>query len=168
MDDSKFLIIGAYGQLGKALSERYPKAKAVDRDKLDITDIVALTAFDWSNVEVVFNAAAYTNVDGAETAEGREMAWRINVQAVGNLARICALHDLTMVQISSDYVFDGTKSPHSEGESLTPLGVYAQTKAAADIIVGTLPKNYVLRVSWLIGDGPNFVRTMVGDRKSVV
>lgn len=161
MDSSKFLIMGAHGQLGKALVARFPKAKAADRDELDITDIAALEAFDWSDVKVVLNAAAYTNVDGAETAEGREVAWRVNAQAAANLARIAAERDLVLVHISSEYVFDGTKSPHTEHESLTPLGVYAQSKAAGDVAVGVAPKHYVVRVSWLIGDGPNFVRTMV-------
>ena len=156
------LIVGAYGQLGKALSARFPGAQAVDRDKLDITDPAALAKFDWTGIKVLVNAAAYTNVDGAETAEGRLAAWKINVEAVGNLVKICNERDITMIQISTDYVFDGTRSPHTEKEPLTPLGVYAQTKAAADIIVGTIPKHYVVRVSWLIGDGPNFVRTMIG------
>jgi dTDP-4-dehydrorhamnose reductase len=86
----------------------------------------------------------------------------INAQAVGNLARIAVEKDITLVHISSEYVFDGSKSPHTETEAFTPLGVYAQAKAAGDIVVGTLPKHYLVRVSWLIGDGPNFVRTMTG------
>jgi dTDP-4-dehydrorhamnose 3,5-epimerase len=162
MDGSKFLIIGAYGQLGKALLERFPHAKAVDRDTLDITDAKALEAFDWGGVEVILNAAAYTNVDGAETDEGRRLCWAINAQAVANLARIAVARDLTMVHVSSDYVFDGTRSPHTEDEPVAPLGVYAQAKAAGDIVVGVVPKHYITRVSWLIGDGPNFVRTMMG------
>jgi dTDP-4-dehydrorhamnose reductase len=162
MDDSQIVIIGAYGQLGKALQARFPGAVAVDRDQLDITDMAALEAFDWSKARYLLNAAAYTNVDGAETPEGRAAAWMINAKAAGNLARIAAAHDLTMVHISSEYVFDGTKVPHTEDEPFTPLGVYAQTKAAGDIAVGTLAKHYVVRTSWLIGDGPNFVRTMMG------
>jgi dTDP-4-dehydrorhamnose 3,5-epimerase len=134
----------------------------VDRDTLDITDVKALEAFDWGSVDTILNAAAYTNVDGAETAEGRRMAWMINAQAVGNLARIAVEHELTMVHVSSEYVFDGTQSPHTENEPVTPLGVYAQAKAAGDIAVGVVPKHYLLRTSWLIGDGPNFVRTMMG------
>jgi dTDP-4-dehydrorhamnose 3,5-epimerase len=110
----------------------------------------------------LLNAAAYTNVDGAETPEGRVAAWMINAQAVGNLARIAVERDITMVHISSEYVFDGTKAPHTESEPLSPLGVYAQSKAAGDIVMGTVPKHYLVRVSWLIGDGPNFVRTMTG------
>lgn len=161
MDTSGYLITGAYGQLGKALTARFPEARAMDRDSLDITDLATLEAFDWAGVTVILNAAAYTNVDGAETTEGRAAAWRVNAQAAANLARIAAERDITLVHVSSDYVFDGTKSPHTEDEPLTPLGVYAQTKAAGDIAVGTAPQHYVVRVSWLIGDGPNFVRTMM-------
>src|SRR5476649_1315233 len=156
MDGSKFLIIGSYGQLGKALQERWPKAGAVDRDQLDITDPVALEAFDWSGVEVILNAAAYTNVDGAETPEGRRAAWAINAQAVANLAKVAVEHDLTLVHVSSDYVFDGTESPHTEDEPVAPLGVYAQAKAAGDVIVGVVRKHYIVRTSWLVGEGPNF------------
>jgi dTDP-4-dehydrorhamnose reductase len=162
MNNSQILIVGAYGQLGKALTARFPGAQAVDRDKLDITDPVALQTFDWTGLKYLINAAAYTNVDGAETKDGRISAWMINVQAVSNLAKMALLHDLTLVQVSTDYVFDGRISPHPEDEPMAPLGVYAQTKAAADLLVGVLPKHYVIRVSWLIGDGPNFVRTMIG------
>lgn len=162
MDDKSILVVGAYGQLGKALVARFPGARAVDRDNLDITDVSALEKFDWSGVKFIFNAAAYTNVDGAETPEGREAAWKINAQAVANLVRVAAAKDLTLVHVSSEYVFDGTKNPHTEDEPVTPLGVYAQSKAAGDLIISTLPHFYIVRTSWLIGDGPNFVRTMMG------
>ncbi len=162
MNQENYLIVGAHGQLGKALQLRFPKAKAVDREELDITDWDALEKFDWSSVKVIFNAAAYTNVDGAETSEGRQLAWMINATAAGYLAKIAAAHDITLVHISSEYVFDGTKSPHAEDEPLTPLGVYGQAKAAGDIAVSTASKHYILRVSWLVGDGPNFVRTIIG------
>jgi dTDP-4-dehydrorhamnose 3,5-epimerase len=162
MDESNILIIGAYGQLGKALQAKYPKAKAVDRDTFDMTDWDMMSKYDWSKVKVILNAAAFTNVDGAQTPEGREAAWKINGTAVGYLSKLATEHDLTLVHISTDYVFDGTKSPHKEDEALAPLGVYAQTKAAGDIVVSTVPKHYILRTSWVIGDGPNFVRTMMG------
>ncbi len=162
MNDSELLIIGAYGQLGKALQQRFPGAVGVDRDQLDITSPEAVAKFDWSKVRVILNAAAYTNVDGAETPEGRRAAWSINAQAVANLAKVAIARDLTFVHVSSDYVFDGTQSPHTETEPVAPLGVYAQSKAAGDIVVTTIPRHYLLRTSWLIGDGPNFVRTMMG------
>ena len=161
MDESKILIIGAYGQLGKALQAQYPGAVAVDRDTFDMTDWQFISSYDWSNVEVILNAAAYTNVDGAETAEGRAAAWKINATGPGYLAKIASQHDITLVHISSDYVFDGTLVPHTETEDYTPLGVYGQSKAAGDIAVSIAPKHYILRTTWLIGDGPNFVRTMM-------
>lgn len=162
MDESRILIVGAYGQLGKALQAKYPKAVAVDRDNFDMTDWDMLNEYDWSRVDVILNAAAYTNVDGAEAPEGREAAWKINATGPGYLSKLASEHDITLVHISSEYVFDGTKAPHTEDEPFTPLGVYAQTKAAGDIAVSTTPKHYILRTSWLIGDGPNFVRTMMG------
>lgn len=162
MDSSHFLIVGAYGQLGKALQARFPDAIAVDRDAFDMTDWEMVSSYDWSKIDVILNAAAFTNVDGAETPEGRAAAWKVNATAVGYLAKVAAQHDITLVHVSTDYVFDGTKAPHTEDEDFAPLGVYAQTKAAGDIATGTAPKHYILRVSWVIGDGPNFVRTMMG------
>ena len=162
MDDFRFLIVGANGQLGTALKQQYPNARSADVKELDITDEESVTNFDWSQVEVILNAAAYTNVDGAETPEGRVAAWNVNATAVGHLVKAALEHDMTLVHISTDYVFDGTKSPHTEEEPFSPLGVYAQTKAAGDIVVGLLPGHYILRTSWVIGEGPNFVRTMLG------
>lgn len=162
MNSKRILIVGANGQLGKALSLKYPDSIQVDRDELDITNKQSVETFDWSSVDVILNAAAFTNVDGAETAEGRVLAWQINAVAVSYLAEIAQKHSLTLIHISSEYVFDGTKVPHTEDEPFSPLGVYAQTKAAGDIVVSTAPQHYILRISWLIGDGNNFVRTMMG------
>jgi dTDP-4-dehydrorhamnose 3,5-epimerase len=161
VDETSFLIVGAYGQLGKALQAKYPKSAAVDRDQLDMTDWQAVSSFDWSKVKVILNAAAYTNVDGAEAEDGRAAAWQVNAVGVGHLVQIAAKRNLTLVHISTDYVFDGTKSPHTEDESVSPLSVYGASKAAGDILVGLSPNYYVLRASWLIGDGKNFVRTML-------
>ncbi len=162
MDTSRILIIGAKGQLGTALSRRFSKATAVDRDELDITSLEALKKFEWSAIDIILNAAAYTSVDGAETPEGRRLAWQINAQAPAWLSAIATQYGLALCHISSEYVFDGTISPHKESEPLSPLGIYAQTKAAGDLAVSTTAKHYILRTSWLIGDGPNFVRTMMG------
>ena len=157
-----YVIIGANGQLGKALQAKYPQAQAGDIAELDITNADSVKNYDWSNTKIILNAAAYTNVDGAETAEGRVATWKVNAQAVAYLAKAAIKHDLTIVHISTDYVFDGTKSPHTEDEPVSPLGVYAQSKAAGEIVLSVVPKHYILRTSWLIGDGPNFVRTMIG------
>lgn len=162
MDDSKFFIIGANGQLGTALREQYPNAKFADQAELDITNSQSVESFDWSEVSIVLNAAAFTNVDGAETPEGRVAAWKVNASAVANLTRVCRAHDMTLVHISSDYVFDGTKEPHSENEDFSPLSVYGASKAAGDLLVEQLDTFYLLRTTWVIGEGKNFVRTMLG------
>ncbi len=161
MNESEILIIGANGQLGQALQLKYPSASAVDSDELDITSETALINYDWSGTKIIINAAAYTNVDGAETPDGRVLAWRVNSQGPRNLAYIASKHGLMLVHISTDYVFDGTKNPHSEGESFSPLSVYGSSKAAGDIALSYLPKHYILRTSWVIGEGKNFVRTML-------
>lgn len=161
MDDSKIFIVGANGQLGRALQEKYSKAKKADINELDITDKKSIDSFDWTGIEIIINAAAYTNVDGAESEEGRVAAWKVNAQAVSYLAEVAREHDIILVHVSTDYVFDGTKSPHTEDEPLSPLGVYGATKAAGDIAVTVTPKHYILRTSWVIGDGKNFVRTML-------
>jgi dTDP-4-dehydrorhamnose reductase len=160
MDDSQVFIVGANGQLGTALRQLYPGALSADIDELDITNPDSVAAFDWKEIKLIINAAAYTNVDGAETPEGRIASWKVNATAVGYLVTAAITHDITIVHISSDYVFDGTKNPHLETEDFAPLGVYAQTKAAGDIAVGLAPKHYLLRTSWVIGEGKNFVLTM--------
>ena len=162
MDESRILIIGAYGQLGKALQVQYPKAIAVDRDTFDMTDWNMLQKYDWSKVDVILNAAAYTNVDEAETEDGRVAVWKINAVAPGYLSKVATEHGLTLVHLSSDYVFDGRQPNHPETETVAPLGVYGQAKAAGDIAVSITPKHYIMRIQALVGEGPNFVRIMLG------
>lgn len=162
MDDTKLFIVGANGQLGTALREKYPGSQFADIDGLDITDPESVRTFDWAGIDIILNAAAYTNVDGAETDEGRIAAWKVNASAVSYLVEACQQYDITLVHISSDYVFDGTKEPHTEDEPFSPLSVYGQSKAAGDLVVGLLPKHYILRATWVIGEGKNFVRTMLG------
>ncbi len=161
MDENSIFIIGANGQLGTALHQQYPGAKSADIDELDITAKKSVDTFDWTSTKIILNAAAYTNVDGAETIEGRANAWKVNATAVGHLQQVAAKHDITLVHISSDYVFDGHQNPHTEDEQFSPLSVYGASKAAGDIVVGLAPKHYILRTSWLIGEGKNFVRTML-------
>lgn len=93
--------------------------------------------------------------------EGRVAAWAGNATAVGTLAKIATDNGITLVHISSDYVFDGTTpGEYTETDPVSPLGVYGQTKAAGDALAATTPRHYIIRTSWVIGDGNNFVRTM--------
>jgi dTDP-4-dehydrorhamnose 3,5-epimerase len=158
MAPKRTLITGANGQLGRALAAAFPDAHAVGRDELDVTDPVAVSEWPWAEYAVVLNAAAYTAVDAAET--DRSAAWAGNAAAPAHLAAAAREHRLTLVHYSSDYVFDGTLDPHAEDEPYSPLGVYGQTKAAGELAARSAPRHYVVRTSWVVGDGPNFVRTM--------
>ncbi|MDX1877519.1 bifunctional dTDP-4-dehydrorhamnose 3,5-epimerase family protein/NAD(P)-dependent oxidoreductase [Mycolicibacterium sp. 141076] len=159
----KTLVLGANGQVGRALRAEFgadPNVEFVTRDEVDLAGDLE-TALRWLDYDTVINAAAYTAVDAAETPGGRTEAWAVNVTGVAALARIATARGLTLVHLSSDYVFDGTSdSPYREDDAVSPLGVYGQTKAAGDQLVATVPRHYILRTSWVIGDGHNFVRTM--------
>ena len=160
MPPRRTLILGGGGQLGRALAAAMPDADVATRADVDLADPALETALRWNDYAVVVNAAAYTAVDAAETPEGRRTAWAVNVEALTRLSRIAAEHGLVLVHVSSDYVFDGTADQHTEDEPLTPVGVYGQTKAAGDAVVALLAKHYLVRTSWVVGDGANFVRTM--------
>lgn len=154
------LVLGADGQIGRALLARIPGARGVTRDELDLTDRAALERWPWRDHDVVLNAAGYTAVDAAETSDGRRTAWAVNAAGPATLARLAALHRFTLVHFSTDYVYDGSVAEHDEDEPPAPLGVYGQSKAAGDAAVATAPRHYVVRTSWVVGDGANFVRTM--------
>ncbi|ALO68633.1 dTDP-4-dehydrorhamnose reductase [Arthrobacter alpinus] len=163
MQDRKTLVLGANGQLGRALRARYdadPRVEFATRTELDLAGPDPFRDTDFSGYHTVINAAAYTSVDAAETPAGRAAAWAVNVSAVVGLARKCTEHQITLVHVSSDYVFDGTVEIHDEDEPFSPLGVYGQSKAAGDAVAATVPRHYVVRTSWVIGEGNNFVATM--------
>ena len=154
------LILGGNGQLGRALGEIYPQARRIDIADLDLNDPAQIKAFPWADFGILINAAAWTNVDGAETAEGRLGAWKANAEVPATLARIAQAHRKILVHISSDYVFDGSHLRWTEQDSFAPLSVYGQSKAAGDIAVSLTPRHYLIRTSWVVGDGKNFLRTM--------
>ncbi|MGO4190904.1 sugar nucleotide-binding protein [Arthrobacter sp. YAF17] len=163
MPAKKILVVGADGQLGKALRILYDGDTSVEfaaRAEFDLGSAESFTARNWKNYSTIINAAAYTAVDTAETPEGRTSAWAVNAAAVVRLAQTAVKHDLVLVHVSSDYVFDGTHENHAEDEPFAPLGVYGQTKAAGDATVSVVPRHYIVRTSWVIGEGNNFVRTM--------
>jgi len=154
------LIIGGSGQLGKALRAIFPDASAVPRSDLDMSNPASLDAFDWSSFETVINAAAWTDVDGAELPENREAVWSTNATGPAHLASIARRTGTRLIHFSSDYVFDGTQVSYAETTPLSPLSAYGASKAAADLAISSLENYYIFRTSWVIGDGKNFVRTM--------
>lgn len=165
MSPRRTLVTGANGQLGRAMRAEAERRGLTcfdytDIDEFDFSDPGAYGSVDWSLYGTVINCGAYTAVDAAETEEGRVAAWRANATGPALLARVCAERGITLVHVSSDYVFDGTREVHDEDEALSPLGVYGQSKAAGDLAVSQCPSHYIVRSSWVIGDGNNFVRTM--------
>ncbi len=165
---NNILIIGKGGQLANTLQKSLPNATFVGLPELDLSEPQQLEQVDWKNFSVAINATAYTNVDEAETAEGRRLAWQLNAAAVAEMTKLSQRFGTTLVHISTDYVFDGTKSPHKEDEPICPLNVYGQSKAAGEYALGVWEKHYLLRTEWLIGDGKNFVNTMLALGKKEV
>lgn len=157
---TRILITGSKGQLGKALAEYYSNATSLSKEALDISNSAQVDSFDWSQYDCIINAAAYVNADESETPEGRLRTWSVNASGVQNLVRAAAKNNILLVHISSEYVFDGSIKNHLEDEPFSPLSVYGETKAAADIVVSLLPRHYILRTTWVVGEGHNFVRTM--------
>ena len=167
MAPRRTMVTGCNGQLGHAIRD-YVESHGLegfefnDIDTFDFSDPAQYDQFDWSLYGTIINAGAYTAVDKAETPEGRALAWKANAQGPALLARVAREHNITLVHVSSDYVFDGTREMHDESEGFAPLGVYGQSKAAGDIAVSNAPRHYILRSSWVIGEGHNFVKTMMG------
>lgn len=167
MAPERTLVTGCRGQLGRAVRKLAEERGLqgfdyTDIDEFDFSDPKAYGKIDWTLYGTVINCGAYTAVDRAETPEGRVTCWKANAAGPALLARICAEHGITLVHVSSDYVFDGTRENHGEGESLSPLSVYGQSKAAGDLAVAGCPRHYLVRSSWVIGEGHNFVLTMRG------
>lgn len=161
---TRWLVTGSRGQLGtdlQGLLDGEP-VLALDLPELDITQEGSLRQVVEDFVpEVVLNAAAYTNVDGAEADP--ETAHAVNADAPGVLARVCAARGILLVHVSTDYVFagDGTR-PYDVDEPVDPRSVYGRTKAAGEraVLEAGLPA-YVVRTAWVYGaGGNNFVKTM--------
>ena len=160
----KWLVVGAAGMLGQdVMAQLFAEgrdASGVTRADLDVTDpqacLAALAGFD-----VVVNCAAWTAVDDAETSEGT--AFAVNAVGAANLAAAATHHRARLVQISTDYVFDGhATEPYLEDAPLAPVSAYGRTKAAGEWAVRAAGQNHhVLRTAWLYGQGGlNFATTI--------
>lgn len=164
----KVLLTGASGQVGSCfqdlVSKKYPQMTllATDRSQLDITDAAAVDrVVAQFQPNVIFNAAAYTAVDRAESDP--EGAWSVNVQAVENLALAAQRHHAFFVHISTDYVFNGeADKPWVEDHPCDPQSVYGSTKLAGEKAAQVCDQTIVLRTSWVFSEyGNNFVKTML-------
>lgn len=164
----KILVTGANGQLGKALSilaKQYPQFQimSTDRAELDITQQYRINGlFRRESFDYCINAAAFTAVDKAET--DADTAHLVNVIGSKNLAEACHLLQIPLIQISTDYVYNGKEcKPIKEDQSTAPLGVYASTKLAGEVAAKLAnPQTMVIRTSWVYAPfGHNFLRTML-------
>jgi dTDP-4-dehydrorhamnose reductase len=161
------LIVGAKGQLGREVvretSERGMSTIAVGREELDITQAEAVRRFvGEATPRAIINCAAYTAVDKAESDS--DAAQAINAFAPEYLARAAAEHDIPLLHVSTDYVFDGTRNgAYTEDEPVVPLGVYGRSKEEGERRVRDAhPKHIILRTSWVYGVyGNNFLKTML-------
>jgi dTDP-4-dehydrorhamnose reductase len=169
---SRWLVTGAGGMLGRDLVMRLKRegeeVAGYRRSELDITDVAAVNAtLRRRRPAVVVNCAAWTAVDDAETHE--DAALQVNGHAVAGLAAACAQHGITLVQMSTDYVFDGmSRRPYREGDPPSPGTAYGRSKllgerAVLDLLATDGNLGYIVRTAWLYGaHGPNFVCTMIG------
>ncbi|MEM0963581.1 MAG: dTDP-4-dehydrorhamnose reductase [Bacteroidota bacterium] len=163
----RVLVTGASGQVGRAILRLAPAlgvdAVGLARADLDITDAVAVRQSVGSvQPDAVVNAAAYTAVDRAESAP--DLAFAVNRDGARNVAEAARQRGVPVVQISTDYVFDGTQpTPYKTDDPTAPLGVYGASKEAGERAVrDTTPDHMILRTAWVFSehDG-NFVTTML-------
>ena len=168
----KIFVTGVKGQLGhdvvKELERRGIEAIGVDIDEMDITDadsvnrVIRQTAPD-----AVIHCAAYTAVDAAE--ENEELCRKVNAEGPRNIARVCKDLDIKMVQISTDYVFDGQgERPWEPDDACRPKSVYGRTKYEGELaVIEQLEKYFIVRIAWVFGiNGKNFVKTMLNLAKN--
>ena len=160
----RYLLTGATGMLGQDLQQALAgrEVTALGRTDLDVTDPDAVSAAVAGH-DIVLNCAAYTKVDDAEGDE--DAAFAVNATGAGNLARAAAQHGAKLVQLSTDYVFDGTATtPYPEDAPRHPVSAYGRTKAEGERLALELNPGgtYVVRTAWLYGaHGPNFPKTML-------
>ena len=177
MSGSIILVSGKNGQLGKelqklAISNQNFQFVFFDRDELNIADEQSLkNTFEKFSPSYFINCAAYTAVDKAETE--RELAYKINAEAVGNIARQCTQFNTKLIHISTDYVFDGkANQPYKEDDATSPVNYYGYTKLSGEeLAIKNNSDTIIIRTSWIYSEyGNNFVKTMLrlmNERKEI-
>ena len=165
---TKILVTGGKGQLGQCLQSISNDFKTLDfvflgSNDLDISNNIEVEAYFGNNTfDYCINCAAYTAVDRAE--EEQEKAKQINEIGAKNLAHACFKNSVTLIHISTDFVFDGTaKLPYTEEDTTNPISVYGKTKRDGELeITHSLPQHFIIRTSWLYSEfAGNFVKTML-------
>ncbi|MEZ4859417.1 MAG: dTDP-4-dehydrorhamnose reductase [Flavobacteriaceae bacterium] len=163
----RILVTGANGQLGNCLKDLSKKEKDLDfvftdKETLDITNpALVKTFFEENTFDYCINTAAYTHVDKAEREA--EQAFRVNAEGVKHLSEACAQNQVTLLHISTDYVFDGTKqTPYTEDDEPHPINVYGASKLKGERYIKEICEKYfIVRTSWLYSQyGHNFYKSI--------
>lgn len=167
--ETKVLVTGANGQLAQTIQELYIKNEAniqfdfVNKKELDITNFDEVSKyFSENKFNYCINCAAYTNVEQAE--ESIELAFKVNAEAVKNLALVCNKNKTKIIHISTDYVFDGKKNtPYIETDKANPINQYGKSKLKGEQYLSSLiQEHFIIRTSWLYSTyGKNFVKTII-------
>jgi dTDP-4-dehydrorhamnose reductase len=165
--EMRVLVTGARGMLGRAVTDEYSsrgwEVVPLGHGELDITDLPAVRCcLREQRPAVVVNCAAYTQVDRAESEEDKAVA--VNALGVRNLALACKENDVTILHISTDYVFPGDKDkPWHIYDGRSPINAYGRSKYMGERFLETVaPKYYLVRTSWLFGPGGvNFIDTIL-------
>lgn len=161
----KILIVGAGGQLGRCLIPMLSADELIplDHSAVDVTDLTQVSAAVNAHApDLVLNASAYNDVDGAETHQST--AFMVNAEGPRNLAIVTAALDIPVLHVSTDYVFDGkSRSGYDEFSATNPLSVYGHSKLAGEENIRNLnPRHYVVRTAWLFWEhGRNFLLSML-------
>ncbi len=162
----KILLLGHKGMLGSDLASQFKYRHEVigmDKDEIDITRASECrNAITDVAPQLVINAAAYTNVDGCETA--KEECFAVNAEAVKNIAEACRERNIPVVHYSTDYVFDGNGSrPYTEDDPVNPINSYGASKLTGEHYLRQLTDDYlIIRTAWLYGaKGKNFVEAIL-------
>lgn len=164
----RILVTGANGQLGSCLkdvSQKFPEIEIifVGSDTFDITKKDAVNLFfDKNTFDFCINTAAYTNVEKAES--DKEHAFLVNAQGVKNVCFACKENNVTLLHISTDYVFDGKKrSPYKETDITNPINVYGASKLKGEAYIQEICEKYfIIRTSWLYSQyGNNFFNSIL-------
>lgn len=167
----RVLVLGSRGQLGSSILEKFEDRPsmgtfmtAFSRDELDVTDVKQLEKqFGIFQPDTIINCAAWTDVEGAESKY--TFARDVNYAGVLNIVRVAEKYNARIIQLSTDYVFDGSqKSPIGESEKQNPINCYGETKAEAEkfLLKEYHENSIIIRTAWLYGPyGKNFARTMI-------
>ena len=170
----KVFVTGVKGQLGydvmRELSKRGIEGIGVDIDEMDITDPESVDrVITGAHPDAVIHCAAWTAVDAAEDEDKKETVRKVNVEGPRNIARVCKKLDIKMIQISTDYVFDGQgERPWEPDDKTGPVSVYGLTKRDGEnAVMEILDKFFIVRIAWVFGiNGKNFVKTMINLSKT--